>query len=123
MDEAWSGKGIIGIEVSILETDTRQYADCFILIIFVISGASEIVASTVAHRATVKALASDLSSFEEDVSVFDKRPDSDEEDESKMDRKVIKGECTVSNDLYIVEVCKSDWIRSDFGTKIFISDW
>jgi hypothetical protein len=28
----------------------------------------------------------------------------------------------ILNILYVVEMCKSDPIRSDFGTKIFISD-
>ncbi len=63
---------------------------------FDIRGASEIVATTVAHHATTKVLGLDLLSFEEDFSVFDKNADSDEEDESKMDRKVIKGDYSIA---------------------------
>ena len=60
--------------------------------LFYFSGASEIVATTAANHATTKVLSQDLSSFEEEFSVFDKNTDSDDENESKMDRKIIKGE-------------------------------
>ena len=60
-----------------------------------ISGASEILATTVAHHATTKVMAQELSSFEEEFSIND-NTDSDDEDESKMEQKFIKGDYVVS---------------------------
>ncbi|XP_028396490.1 protein phosphatase 1F-like [Dendronephthya gigantea] len=74
------------------------------------SGAPEIVATTAAHQTIVKLLKEDLQSFEEEISVFDKKTDSDEEDESKIPRKNIKavncGKLAIATINAVHDVCK-----------------
>ena len=50
------------------------------------------MATTVAHHATVKVLAADLASFEQDVTIRDKKSDSDDDDDEKTPQKTIKGD-------------------------------
>lgn len=77
------------------------------------SEAPEIVASTIAHLATVKVLALDLTSFEEDISVYESNTGDD--DESKMKRKTIRaydcGKLAVATVNTVNEICK-EWKSS-----------
>ena len=81
------------------------------------SGASEVLATTVAHYATTKVMDQDLSSFEEEFTIND-NSDYDDENESKMDQRVMKalncGKLAVATVNAVHDVCngwKSDMPR------------